>query len=55
MEYTVAERIVDVILSDLEGRSGVGNALEEIDDDVYHDMKETLVYLVEDHLKGVML
>jgi hypothetical protein len=55
MEYTLAENIVDIILSDLESRSGVGNALEEIDDDVYHDMKESLIYLIEDRLKGVML
>ncbi len=48
MEREQAERIVDGILYDLSGRSGVGDALEGLsgDDSVILEMRETLIAIV---------
>ncbi len=42
---TKSENIVFSILNNLEGRSGIGNALESIDDEIFEDMLNTL-YLI---------
>lgn len=38
----VAQEIVRAILTDLHGRKGIGNELEEIDGYVYNDMQRAL-------------
>lgn len=40
---TTAQKIVEAILSELSGRSGIGNQLDEIDDDIKKELKKTLV------------
>jgi len=42
MEYETAKLIVDDILSNLLGRKGIGNALEEIDTDIYDSLVRSL-------------
>ena len=43
----LAIKIVSHILSNLKGRKGVGNELEQIDDDVYGEMMTELTLLTE--------
>ncbi len=47
-----AEKIVEAVLADLGDRSGVGNALDGIDDDIKVEMKEELVEKVQALLDG---
>jgi hypothetical protein len=41
-----ARAIVDAVLEELSGRSGIGNALENVDDDVRRELRDTLIDLV---------
>ena len=47
----LAEDIVEAILVDLSGRSGVGNELEAVDNEVYDELEETLTQIVEKKLE----
>ena len=40
------EKIVDKILSNLSGRSGIGNMLDEIDDEVMKEIRDSLIEIV---------
>ncbi len=42
-----AKRIVKAVLDNLQGRSGIGNMLDEIDPDIYAEMVEELVEVVD--------
>jgi hypothetical protein len=44
MTLTLAERIVKVVLDELDGRRGVGDELSELDDAVRQEMIATLVW-----------
>lgn len=43
-----AAAIVDTILTDLEGRAGIGNALDDIDAEIRQEMRTELIGLVFD-------
>lgn len=47
-----AERIVKAILNNLSGRKGVGDELDQIDEDIQVEMRAELVALVERELKA---
>lgn len=47
---TTAEKIVDAILLDLSGRSGVGDTLDAIDKDDFEEFKEELCYITNEVL-----
>jgi len=38
-----SEEIVSTVLEELRGRRGIGHALRHIDEDVYHELVETLI------------
>jgi hypothetical protein len=38
-----AERVVAAILGDLRDRSGIGDAIEQVDDDIFDEIIATLV------------
>ena len=42
----VAARIVNAILADLHGRSGIGDAFENIDEDIQKEIQAHGIYLV---------
>jgi len=48
---SLATEIVEAILSALNGRSGVGDALNDIDSETYVQMTKELVKLVKEVLK----
>lgn len=50
VEQTLAMQIVEVILSDLHGRSGVGDELDAIEFDIYADLVDCLQEKVQDLL-----
>jgi hypothetical protein len=43
----LASRIVEAILEDLDGRSGVGDELAQIDEDTHAEMIDELVRIVK--------
>ena len=43
----VAEPIVEKIVDDLKGRSGLGNMWEEIDEETREEIKETWRLIIE--------
>ena len=43
VEVGVARKIVATVLEDLRGRKGVGDSLDDIDDEIYQEMCQTLV------------
>lgn len=53
MATRLAKSIVRRVLHDLEGRSGVGNELEMLDDDVNRELKATLAKIVDEELNKV--
>lgn len=44
---TLADKIVKAVLEDLAGRSGIGNALEECDQEIQREIKEELTEKVQ--------
>ena len=52
MSPVLAEKIVDAILADLSDRRGIKQELGQISDEIYAEMRETLVALVQAHLDG---
>lgn len=42
----LAYKIVDLILKDLEGRKGIGDELDQIDDEIHEELTEELVQLI---------
>lgn len=50
MEQTLAMQIVEVVLGDLHGRKGIGNALDEVEFDIYADLVDCLEEKVQDLL-----
>jgi hypothetical protein len=48
----VGERIVDEILDDLRDRKGIGNELDQIDEETLAEMRETLSWKVSTALRG---
>lgn len=46
-KQTLAEKIVEAVLKDLGGRSGIGNALEECDEGIQREIQEELTEKVQ--------
>lgn len=43
---TIAEKIVEAVLTDLRDRKGIGDELDMIDEEIYDAMKVSLVRVV---------
>jgi hypothetical protein len=41
-----AEKIVDKLIDDLQGRSGLGNVWDEMDDEIRRDLKDAWIEIV---------
>lgn len=50
VEQTLASQIIEVVLSDLHGRQGVGDALDEVEFNTYAELVECLEEKVQDLL-----
>ena len=46
-----AKNIVKAILIDLKGRSGVGDEIDAIDEDIMEELTTDLEIIVDEHLK----
>ena len=46
----IAKKIVEDILEDLHGRAGIGNELDQIDDDIREEIKNELQEIVHQHI-----
>lgn len=46
MDRATAERIVDAIIDDMSGRSGLGNAFDACDPEIVDEIRETWIALV---------
>lgn len=53
MNNDLATIIVEEILNDLHGRKGVGDELDAIEEDVYLEMKQDLIQIVVNPMRGV--
>jgi len=51
-KHVVASKVVDRILADLSDRAGIGNALDDIDEEVKEEMIDDLRTIVLEELAG---
>src|SRR5437899_6401383 len=52
-QKTVAEKIVDEIISDLSDRRGLRHEWDQIDDEIKDEVRDTWIDIVNSHMEGI--